>query len=218
MPTMQDNFFTQTPSRIHGTSRPNPAAWEKEIAAFEQADKRQFPPQNGIVFTGSSTIRLWKSLEQDYPGYKTINRGFGGSILCDSTYFVDRIVTPYKPRQVVLFAGTNDIAANHPPEQVALDFLAFIVKVKTALPDTKIAYIEMTTSPSRWEQRDRVVYANKMIREKCGQMGATFIPVRELFFDKTHKPRPELFIQDQLHLNADGYKILARAVRPFLVK
>ena len=119
---------------------------------------------------------------------------------------------------MVLFAGTNDIADKHPPEQVETDFLAFLTKIKTALPNTKIAYIEMTTSPSRWDQRDRVVYANRLIRNTCGRMGAIFIPVRELFFDKAHKPRPELFIADQLHLNGDGYKILAAAVRPFLVR
>jgi lysophospholipase L1-like esterase len=207
----QSNF-----THIYGASRPNPPAWEPEMKVFEEADRTQFPPSSGIVFTGSSTIRLWKTLSQDFPHHQTINRGFGGSVLADATYFVDRIVTPYKPRQVVLFAGTNDIAANHPPEQVALDFLAFLVKIKTSLPHSRLAYIEMTTSPSRWEQRDRVVYANRMIRDTCGRMGAQFIPVRERLFDKTHKPRPELFIADQLHLNADGYKILAHAVRPFL--
>jgi lysophospholipase L1-like esterase len=208
---MQGNF-----TQMYGASRPNPVAWEPEMKAFEDADRKQFPAPNGIVFTGSSTIRLWKTLNDDFPRHNAINRGFGGSVLADATYFVDRVVTLYKPRQVVLFAGTNDIAANHPPEQVALDFLAFVTKIKTALPGTHIAYIEMTTSPSRWEQRDRVVVANKMLRETCGRMGAAFIPVRERLFDKAHKPRPELFIGDQLHLNADGYKILAHAVRPFL--
>jgi lysophospholipase L1-like esterase len=205
-----------TPTQINGAGRPNPLAWEPEIKSFEEVDKKQFPEPGGIVFTGSSTIRLWKTLFQDFPRHKTINRGFGGSNLADATYFVDRIVTPYKPRQVVLFAGTNDIAGNHPPEQVAMDFLAFVVKIKTALPTTHIAYIEMTTSPSRWEQRDRVVYANKLIHDRCHQMGTQFIPVRERLFDRERKPRPELFIADQLHLNADGYKILAQAVRPFL--
>jgi lysophospholipase L1-like esterase len=213
---MRDMPLQTTPTQIYGAGRPNPSQWEAEMRAFEEADKKQFPAPNGIVFTGSSTIRLWKTFAQDFPRHQTINRGFGGSNLADATYFVDRIVTPYKPRQVVLFAGTNDIAANHPPEQVALDFLAFVTKIKVALPGTRIAYIEMTTSPSRWEQRDRVVYANKLIRDTCGRMDAQFIPVRERLFDKTYKPRPELFIKDQLHLNADGYKILANAVRPFL--
>ena len=100
--------------------------WEQDIAAFEAADKASPPPQGAIVFVGSSTVRLWKTLAEDFPHHNVINRGFGGSELADSVHFADRIVTPYKPRLIVLFAGTNDINAGKSPEQVFSDFKAFV--------------------------------------------------------------------------------------------
>lgn len=196
----------------------NPKQWEKEIAAFEAADKKRFPRSGGIVFVGSSTIRLWKSLEADFPGYGTLNRGFGGSQLPDSTYFALRILRPYQPRQLVLFAGTNDINAKRTPRQVAQDFSDFVLTARQLLPSTRISFIELTSSPSRWAQRDAVVETNAIIQRLCQRNGVDFIPVREKLFGPSREPRPELFITDKLHLNPEGYKILADAVRPFLMK
>lgn len=194
----------------------NPKQWEKEIAAFEAADRKRFPSPGGIVFVGSSTIRIWKTLDKDFPGYGTLNRGFGGSQLPDSTYFAPRIIAPYRPRQVVLFAGTNDINAKRSARQVALDFSDFVLTVRQLLPRTRLSFIELTSSPSRWAQRDTVVEANAIIKNLCQRNGVDFIPVREKLFGPNREPRPELFISDKLHLNADGYKILAEAVRPYL--
>jgi lysophospholipase L1-like esterase len=193
-----------------------PNKWEKEIAAFETADRKHFPRPGGIVFVGSSTIRIWKSLDKDFPGYNTLNRGFGGSQLPDSTHFAPRILLPYQPRQIVLFAGTNDIAAKRTPRQVAQDFSDFVIIVRQLLPRTRLSFIELTTSPSRWTQRDAVVETNGIISRLCQRNGVDFIPVREKLFGPNREPRPELFITDKLHLNADGYKILAEAVRPYL--
>jgi lysophospholipase L1-like esterase len=196
----------------------NQAQWEKEIAAFEALDRRQRPRPNGIVFVGSSTIRLWKTLGQDFPGLNVINRGFGGSVLADSTYFAPRIVIPYRPRQVILFAGTNDINAKRSPRQVAADFMDFAGAIHAQLPRTQLAYIELTSSPSRWNQRDAVIEANQIIQRLCARNNLAFIPVRERLFGPNREPRPELFIADQLHLNSAGYKILADSVRPFLLQ
>lgn len=196
----------------------NPKQWEKEIAAFEAADRKRRPLPGGIVFVGSSTIRIWKSLDRDFPGYGALNRGFGGSQLPDSTYFAPRILLPYQPRQVVLFAGTNDINAKRTPRQVAQDFSDFVLTVRQLLPRTRLSFIELTSSPSRWAQRDAVVETNAILQRLCQRNGVDFIPVREKLFGPSREPRPELFITDKLHLNADGYKILADAVRPFLTR
>ena len=196
----------------------NPKQWEKEIAAFEAADRKRRPLPGGIVFVGSSTIKLWKSLDKDFPGLSPLNRGFGGSQLPDSTHFAPRILRPYQPRQIVLFAGTNDINAKRAPRQVAQDFSDFVLTVRQLLPATRISFIELTSSPSRWAQRDAVVETNAIIQRLCQRNGVDFIPVREKLFGPSREPRPELFITDKLHLNAEGYKILADAVRPFLSK
>lgn len=186
--------------------------WEKDVVAFEKAPLRK----GGIVFTGSSTIRLWKSMEKDFEGLPVVNRGFGGSLMQDSAELAERIVVPHEPQMVVIFAGTNDINAGKSPEDVARSFEAWVGKMKEKSPTAALCYIEMTSSPSRWEQREKVVAANALIRATCEKSGVKFIPIREKLFGPDGKPREELFVADRLHLNADGYKILADAVRPFL--
>src|SRR6185312_15389679 len=104
----------------------NFARWEKEIAAYEAADRVNPPPKGGALFVGSSTIRLWKTLAQDFPNHQVINRGVGGSEIVDATYFADRIIFPYEPRQIFLRAGGNDIHAGRLPKEVAADFADFV--------------------------------------------------------------------------------------------
>ena len=186
--------------------------WEKEVAAFEQAPIRK----ESIVFTGSSTIRLWKTLEKDFAGLPVVNRGFGGSQMVDSAELAERIVLPHEPRMVVLFAGTNDISAGRSPEDVAKSFEAWVAKLKEKLPKTELCFLEITTSPSRWEQREKVIAANQLIKPLCEKAGVKFIAIREKLLGPDGAPREELFVADRLHLNADGYRILADAVRPFL--
>ena len=197
----------------------DPAKWEKDIAAFEQAD-REHPPEKGeIIFTGSSSIRRWKTLAADFAGLRVVNRGFGGSQMEDSVYYVERILVPRQPSAVVIFAGSNDINAGKTAERVVEDFKAFVAKVRAQLPKTEIGFIEITTSPSRWTQRDKVIEANRQIRAFCEESkNAKFIPVREKFLSANGEPRAELFESDRLHPNAVGYKILTDAIRPFLPK
>jgi lysophospholipase L1-like esterase len=195
----------------------DPAKWEKDIAAFEQADREHPPEKGGIVFTGSSSIRRWKTLAADFPGLRVVNRGFGGSQMEDSLYFAERILGAHEPAAVVIFAGSNDINAGKSPDVVAENFKAFVTKVRALLPKTEICYIEITSSPSRWAQREKVIEANRQIRAFCeATPGVKFIVVREKFLGSNGEPRAELFEKDRLHPTADGYKILAAAIRPAL--
>jgi len=197
----------------------DPAKWEKSIIAFEQADREHPPQKGGIVFTGSSTIARWKDIADYFPGYRVVNRGFGGSQMEDSLYFAERILVAHEPSAVVIFAGSNDINAGKLPDAVVENFKAFVAKVHAALPKTEIRYIEITSSASRWAQRDKVIEANRQIRAFCeATPGVKFIAVREKFLGSNGEPSEELFEKDHLHPNADGYKILADAIRPFLPK
>ncbi len=197
----------------------DPAKWEKEIAAFEQADLAHPPEKGGIVFTGSSTIRRWTKLAEAFPGFRVVNRGFGGSQMEDSAYYVERILVRHEPAAIVIFAGSNDINASKTADVVAADFKAFVAKVRARLPKTEIGFIEITSSPSRWAQREKVIEANRQIRAFCEEsQGVKFIAVREKFFGTNGEPREELFEKDRLHPNADGYKILSDTIRPFLPK
>ena len=193
------------------------ARWEKEITAFEDSDKSNPPPKNGIVFTGSSTIRMWKTLGQDFPGQKTINRGFGGSEIVDATHFADRIIFPYQPKMVFLRAGGNDIHAGKTPAQILQDFQEFVAKVHQKLPTAQIIYISISPAPSRWPETDKYREANRLIREAALSM--PFVGYCETF-DMVLGPdgiaRHELYINDMLHFNSEGYKLLAEHVRPFM--
>jgi lysophospholipase L1-like esterase len=195
----------------------DPLKWEKDIAAFEKADREHPPEKGGIVFTGSSTIRRWTTLAEDFAGYRVVNRGFGGSQMEDAAHFALRILAAHEPAVVVIFAGSNDINAKKPATRVLEDFKTFVATVRERLPKTGICYLEITSSPSRWAQRETVVEANTLIRAFCEQTpGVKFIPVREKFLGPNGEPREELFVSDRLHPNAEGYRIIADAIRPFL--
>ena len=191
--------------------------WEKEISAFEQSDRTKLPPQKALVFTGSSTIRRWTTMAQDLPNYKVINRGFGGSQIVDATHFADRIIIPYQPKMVLLRSGGNDIFAGKPPEQVFQDFKDFVAKIHSKLPKTEIVYIALSPSVARWNNADKEKSLNLMV------LGFTKKNKRVKYLDdadvslgKDGKPRPELFVEDKLHFNAEGNKLFAERVRKFL--
>src|SRR5690349_2814778 len=189
--------------------------WEKDIAAFEAADLTSPPPKGEILFIGSSTIRLW-DLKTSFPDLKTINRGFGGSEMQDSTRYVDRIVVPYSPRIVVVYAGDNDIMGT-PSEQIVIAFERFVRAVHAKLPETKILYIGIKPSLLRWNSVDRMRQANAMIRQFCerdDRLG--FVDTDNAMLGWDEKPRRELYVSDGLHLTAAGYQILNALVRPFL--
>jgi lysophospholipase L1-like esterase len=184
-----------------------PDKWEKDIAAFEEKDKASPPPQNEIVFVGSSSIRLWKSTEA-FPDLKVINRGFGGSEMGDAAKYAERIVLPYKPRIVVVFAGGNDINAGKSPEQVADAFKSLVGKVHAALPKTKVYYISLFPNVKRRAQDEKCCKANELIQaftktdERLG-----YIDTASKMRAADGGPRPELLRDDGLHMNDDGYKI-----------
>lgn len=191
----------------------------KDIEAFEAADKVHPPKQGGVVFVGSSSIRMWTTLDKDFPGMNLINRGFGGSKISDSVRYAKRIVTPYKPIKIVFFAGTNDINDGVSPEQVSSDYKEFVKIVHTELPNTRIAFIAVNPAPSRWAQYDKVMKTNTLISDFIKKdKRLEFIDIVPRMLDKDGKARPELFVSDQLHMNQDGYAIWVKAVRPFLAK
>jgi len=194
-----------------------PARWEREIAAFAAADRANPPPKGGVLFVGASTITLWKSLPQDFPGHKVINRGFGGSEIVDSTHFADRIIFPYEPKTIFLRSGSNEIATGKSPEQVSADFEALVAKVREKLPEPEIVYISINPIPSRWGQNEKNLKANALIRAAAGKMPKVkFLDIWDISITPDGKPREELFLPDRLHFNEQGYKLLAERVRPFL--
>ena len=192
------------------------AAFDAEIAAFEAADRAARPAPGGIVFTGSSSIRLWPGLDETF-GRTVIARGFGGSTLPDVIHFAPRIVLPYEPRQVVLYAGDNDIAAGHGPEQVLANYLAFVRLVRAKNARTRIVYISIKPSPSRWASADRMRAANSAIATAIARDSlSAFVDVFTPMLGANGRPRPELYVADSLHMTPAGYALWRERVAPYL--
>ncbi len=193
--------------------------WESDIARFQALDAQQPPPRGAVLFVGSSSIRFWDSLANDFPGQKVINRGFGGSEVRDSTWYADRIVIPYAPRLVVFYAGDNDLNAGRTPQQVRDDFVAFVTRVRRDLPDTRIAYISIKPSPSRAQLLPQIREANQLIREASQRIrNVDFLDIYTPMLGADGQPRPELFRQDMLHMTPAGYAIWRQVVGPELAR
>lgn len=186
-----------------------------EIARFLAADRVRPPPAGGVLFVGSSTIRLWAGLEADFPTTPAVQRGFGGSELDEVIHYAPYIVLPYRPRLIVLYAGDNDIASGKSPEAVFRDYKAFVALIRSALPDTRIAFISIKPSGARWALVDKIRATNALVR------GYTATDPRLIYVDAFTPmlgadglPRAELFLEDRLHLNARGYALWKDLLAP----
>lgn len=186
-------------------AKPDP--WEKEISKYEEQDKKSPSPKDAILFVGSSTIRLW-DLKESFPNLATINRGFGGSKYADIPRFVKRIVTPYRPKAIVLYSGDNDLAGGKSPEAVAADFAEVIKTIRADLPEIPIYVFAVKPSISRWKIVDKGREANRLIEAQCeAGKNLTFLPVEKLMLGADGQPRQELYMKDGLHMSKEGYKL-----------
>lgn len=202
---------------LQRASRGADAPFEKEIAAFEAADRKAPPPRDAVLFVGSSTIRMWTTLAGDFPKLKVINRGFGGSQIADSVRYADRIITPYHPSRVVLYAGDNDLAAGKTPQQVLADFKALVEKVRVAQGDVPVTFISIKPSIARWKLIDQIREANRLVETYArSQKGVDFIDISPAMLGADGKPRPELFRPDGLHMTRAGYEAWTKIISPRL--
>jgi lysophospholipase L1-like esterase len=194
-----------------------PEKWEAEIAAFESLDAEHPAGKGGIVFVGSSSIRLWKTLSADFPNHRVLNRGFGGSQLSDLAHFADRLVLAYAPRFIVVYSGGNDINLGRTAEEVFESFRELVGKIRASQPDTPIAYISIAGNPKRWKQVAEVIRANALVEVFTKQNEKLlFIDVFHLMLGPDGQPKPEIFAADRLHMNAAGYDLWKQALLPYL--
>lgn len=186
------------------------------MEAFATEDRESPPPRGGIVFVGSSSIRLW-DLSSSFPGLAVVNRGFGGSQIADAVRHVDLLVLKHRPATVVLYAGDNDLSAGRTPAEVLADYASFVAKVHAALPRTRIAFVGIKPSIARWTMVAQVREANALIRatsDKDDRLG--FIDVDGPMLGYDGRPRPDLFVADGLHLSPKGYQLWTVLTRPFV--
>ncbi len=195
--------------------------WEDAMLEFEQLDSINYYPPESILFTGSSSIRLWETLEEDMAPYPVIQRGFGGSRMPDVLKYADRYIKKHRYSAVVVFVA-NDITGNagevdkHPSVVLKL-FEEFVFKIRSFDTDAKIFIMAITPTNSRWHVWENIKKANMLLAQMADEhKNVIFVPTEDLFLDEYGRPKPELFVSDQLHLSPEGYKLWAKRLRSYL--
>lgn len=198
----------------------NPAQWTPELRAFARQDSLTPPPKKPILFYGSSSVRKWEMLQQDFPGRPVLNRGFGGSRFPDAIYFFDKLVVAYQPRQVFLYEGDNDIQAGATPQDVYQSFLAFDELMQQKLPKVPVVFLAIKPSPSRWALYPKMQEANALIRQyiEAHPKRLRYLDVSTPLLGRNGKPQPQFYVSDSLHMTPAGYAVWQRVVKPALKK
>ena len=196
-----------------------PAKWEGEVAKLEAEFKAHPPASGGVVFAGSSSIRLW-NLKESFPDLQLVNCGIGGSVIPDSTHFAPRLLLPLKPRLIVFYAGDNDSANGTAAGRIAEDFAAFGTTIHAALPECRILYIPIKPSIAREKLLPVQKEANQLIEKYCGAHPGQlqYVDLATPLLGEGGRLRPELYMADGLHLNPAGYEIWNRLLRPWLAQ
>jgi len=190
-----------------------------DILRFKKQDSIVPPVKNAILFVGSSSFAKWKDVADYFPGYIIVNRGFGGSTLLDVIRYAYDIIVPYQPKQVFIYAGDNDLAEGASVAEVVTRFKTLFQLIRINVPNATMDYISIKPSPSRENLMPKMKEANKQIEAFLKtQKNTGFINVFSPMLNADGKPKPEIFVEDRLHMNADGYAIWKKTILPYLKK
>ena len=193
--------------------------FETQVQTYEAADNTTPPPKKAILLVGDSQFFRWKTLAEDLPDFTIINRGIDSFQFSDILHFYDRLVTPYKPRMIVLHIGGNDIHNGKTADQVLADFKTFVAKVRAVQPKIPIAFSSTTPGPGRWDEADKRKQTNKLLTDYIAmQKNRHFIDLWDAMLTKEGQPREELWVADRIHPNHDGYLVRVKIMRPLLGK
>ena len=193
--------------------------FEDDIQKFEQDDQASPPQKESVLFLGSSSIRMWSSLADDFGDIPVLNRGFGGSQTSDAIYFFDRIVLPYQPSIIAFYEGDNDLASDKTPQRVFQDFKQFVEMVRKHLPETYFIFIAIKPSPARYHLLEQIRTANAMIKDYCDRHpDLEYADVFSPMMSPNGRPDGSIFLEDSLHMNSAGYAIWRESIKPLVEK
>lgn len=204
---------------ISATQAQNKPAFYDDVQTIKKYDQMFKPPVNPVLFVGSSSIRKWDDLTQVFAKYNALNRGIGGAVVNDITRYLNDIVFPYNPRQIVLYVGENDVVDDKVNADTVLNRTIILYKaIRAKLPTVPIVYISIKPSPSRDKFRDKVIGANALIKKFLStEKNTVFVDIFPSML-KDGAGRTELYVGDMLHMNEAGYDIWRKAVKPHLLK
>lgn len=203
---------------LRGQGDPDPARFSQEIESFKNWDSKNSYPDSAVLFAGSSSIRMWPT-HDFFPEFKVINRGFGGAHISDMLHFFEETVARYKPAIIVFYCGDNDIAAGKSPQRVLNDFQTFVEKAHALKPGLPLIYIPIKPSLARWKLWPAMQQTNRLIENYClDNPSLYYANIADPMMGKDSRPSAELFREDGLHLNNEGYILWSKIVRPFISK
>jgi lysophospholipase L1-like esterase len=196
-----------------------PPFWQ-DVQTIKDYDKMYKPPVHPILFVGSSSIRKWDNLQLDFGKYHVLNRGVGGTVINDIVFYLNDLVFAYEPRQIVLYVGENDVVNEANTADTILNrTIRLYTLIRAKMPEVPVVYIAMKPSPSREKFVQKVIDANSKIKAYLAkEKNTAFVDVFPLMLAKNGKMRPELFVNDMLHMKPEGYAIWKKAVKPYLLK
>jgi lysophospholipase L1-like esterase len=199
---------------------PDPERFASAIAEFQATDAANPPPKGAIVCTGSSSMRMWHPrIKDDLPGLTLLTRGFGGSHYTDLIHYLEALVFKYQPRALLLYEGDNDANYGKTPERIFQDFKFLAEQCREQIPDLRLYIIGSKPSLARWAIAEQMQRSNAMIQDYCRtNPGFTYIDVWPQLLDGNGQVRPELFMEDELHLNSAGYDRWTAAIAPVLLR
>jgi lysophospholipase L1-like esterase len=197
----------------------HPAYWD-DVQVIKKYDQIYAPPDHPILFIGSSSIRKWDDLERTFANYVVMNRGIGGAVVNDISNYANDIVFPYHPREIVIYVGENDLVNEQTTaDSIFLRTERLLQVIRAGLPGIPIVYISIKPSPVREKYLDKAIATNNLIKEYIRtQKNIVFVDIFHRMLNAEGKPRPELFLSDNLHMNLEGYKIWRKAIQPLLIK
>jgi lysophospholipase L1-like esterase len=197
-----------------------PAFWQ-EIQSFRKQDSIQTPPAHPVLFIGSSSFTRWTDIQNYFPGYIILNRGFGGSTLSDVLRYEEDAIFKYDPKQIVIYCGENDIASSDTITAATVfnRFQKLFSEIRAVYPAVPVAYVSMKPSPSRWHLKEKLISVNNLIENFLkDQKNATFVSIWNEMLGENGRPKPELFVEDNLHMNSKAYAIWQKKIEPVLLK
>lgn len=191
--------------------------FEKEVQDIVLKYETKGWEEGAVLLTGSSTIRLWASLEKDFPKARIINTGFGGSQADELLHYLHELVTRYRPSKVFIYEGDNDIFSGKSSEEIMQTFEELVYAIRAELPNTKIYLISAKPSPSRWHLQGKYEELNRQMRRFCeSHPYLSYVDTWQAMLDKSGNPNPYLFLEDQLHMNGKGYKVWKKILKPYI--
>jgi lysophospholipase L1-like esterase len=209
--------FAQCPAAPALAATREPRPFEDEIRQFIASDSVRRPAPGGVLFIGGSSIRLWPDLAADFPNANVVQRGFGGGELRNVILYAPQIVLPYCPSRIVVYAGENDVFAGRSPEEVLQDYKDFVKLVHRALPRTRIAFVAIKASRSRWNLADSMRKTNDLVRQySATDPRLAYIDTYSPLIGPDGTPRDDLYAADSLHLSPRGYAIWRQLLTPFV--